>query len=225
MINRLDILIVEDDIIIHMHVKKTLRSLGFRNIYTAKSSKEALSLASKTKIDILVANVKINGHIDGIDTAHTLQSLYGLPVILITAYKDREMIRRASKIDTVGYLVKPYKITELEKLIHQAVEKYELNLNENLLIIDDDHRYDKSEKKLYFKKEEIALTKKEKLFVSVLLENLNNHVPYEILENRVWNNESVTETTKRTFYSRARLKFPYLTLKTQRSSGIGVFTA
>ena len=222
--NELNILIVEDEIIIYMHIKKTLRTLGFKNIHTARSSEEALTVASKIKIDILFSDIKIDGFTDGIDTAHALQSLYGVPVIFITAYKDKDILRRVSKIDTIGYLLKPYRVDELEALIHLAIAKYELTLNENLVIIDDNHRFNKDEQKFYYKKKEIPLTKKEKLLISTLVENLNNYVSYELIERIVWFDESVVDSTKRTFISRARLKFPELSIKTQRSLGIGIFT-
>lgn len=67
MMNKLNILIIEDEIIIYMHIKKTLKNLGFINIHTARNSEEALSLASKVKIDILFSDIKIDGSIDGID--------------------------------------------------------------------------------------------------------------------------------------------------------------
>lgn len=221
--NDLNILIVEDELIIYMHITKTLKSFGFKNIYTARNSDKALEIASRTKIDILFSDIKIEGDIDGIDTAYILQKLYSLPVIFITAYKDKEMLRRVSKIDTIGYLLKPYRVDELEALIHLAISKYELDLDERLIKIDEDYSFDKREKKLLFKKQEFNLTKKENIFISVLIENINTYVSYGLLEGMIWYDEIVVDSSKRTFYSRTRKKFPNIIFKTQRSSGIGIF--
>ncbi len=219
----INILIVEDEIIIQIHISRTLKSFGFKNIYTARSSEEALRISSNKKIDILFSDIKIEGVIDGIDTAYTLQKLYSMPVIFITAYKDKEMLRRVSKIDTIGYLLKPYRVDELEALINLAISKYELDLEDRLIKIDENHSFDRREKKLLYKKQEFNLTKKENIFISILLENINSFVSYELLEGIIWYDETVVDSSKRTFYSRARQKLPNLNFQTRRASGIGIF--
>lgn len=221
---KLNILIVEDEIIIYMHITKTLEELGFENIFVARSSKEALEIASKNSIDILFSDINIEGDVDGIDTATILQKQYGLPVIFITAYKDKEMLRRVSKIDIIGYLLKPYRVDELEALIELTISKYELDLEQKQIQINENYSYDKKTKKLYFQNEEVNLTKKESILFSILVENLNDFVSYELLENLVWYDEVIADSSKRTFYSRTRNKFSNLTFKTQRASGIGIFT-
>ena len=224
MMNDLNILIVEDEIIIYMHIKKTLRNFGLKNIYTARTSDEALQIALENKIDMLFTDIKIEGEVDGIDTAFQLQSLYGLPVIFITAYKDKEMLERVSKLDIIGYLLKPFRVDELETLIELAISKYKLDSDHQLLVINEIHTYCKKEKKLYLKDVEINLSKKERIFFILLIENINSYVSYEIIESLVWYDETVPDSTRRTFYSRARQKIQNLNFETQRASGIGIFT-
>lgn len=222
--NNINILILEDELIIYMHITKTLKLLGFKNIFTARSSKEALDIASNTKIDILFSDIKIEGEVDGIETASVLQSIYGMAVIFITAYKDKKMLERVSKIDTVGYLLKPYRPDELETLIELAILRYGLNLENRLIKIDKNHSFDKKDKKLFYQDKEVRLTKKENIFISILIKNLNEYVSYELLESLIWYDEIIVDSSKRTFYSRVRQKFPELSFKTQRALGIGVFT-
>lgn len=221
----LNILIVEDELIIYMHITKTLKLLGFNNIQTARNSDDALDIASKTKIDILFSDIKIEGEVDGIDTAYTLQQLYKMPVIFITAYKDKQMLKRVSKIDTMGYLLKPYRPDELEALVELTISKYELGFEEKIIKLNEWYSYSKKEKKLYFEMEEVRLTKKENIFISIVVENLNRFVSYELLETAIWHDEVIVDSSKRTFYSRVRQKFPNIIFKTQRASGIGVFNS
>jgi len=223
MMSKINILIVEDEIIVYLHLERTLKSLGFKNVYTARSSTEALEIASVKKIDLLFSDIKIEGEVDGIDTAHILQKLYNIPVIFLTAFKDEEMLERASKIDVMRYLIKPYRKDEIEALIKLVIIKYKLGLDDRL-IIDENYSFDKKEKKLFFKNKEINLTKKENIFISILIENINSFVSYELLETLIWYDEVVVDSTKRTFYSRVRQKLSDLNFKTQRASGIGLFT-
>ena len=65
---------------------------------------------------------------------------------------------------------------------------------------------------------------KEKIFISMLIDNINTYVSYKIIENIVWYDDIVTDSTRRTFYSRIRQKINNLDFKTQRSTGIGIFT-
>lgn len=111
----------------------------------------------------------------------------------------------------------------MEALIHLAIAKYELTLGKNIITLNNSYKFDKSEQRFYLNEEEISLTKKEKLFISTLIENLNNYVSYELLERIIWYDEYVLDSTKRTFYSRTRQKFSGLSFKTRRSLGIGVF--
>lgn len=222
--DNLNILIVEDEIIIYMHITRTLKNLGIKNIYTARTSEEALIIALDTKIDILFSDIKIEGEVDGIDTASQLQSLYGLPVIFITAYKDKEMLERVSKLDIIGYLLKPFRVDELEALIGLAISKYSLGSENQLLVLNETSTYCKKEKKIYKNDLEINLTKKERIFLVLLLENINSYVSYELIESLVWYDEVVNDSTRRTFYSRVRQKLENLNFQTQRACGIGIFS-
>ena len=219
----LNILIVEDEIIIYMHITRTLKNLGIKNIYTARTSEEALLIAFENKIDILFSDIKIEGDIDGIDTASQLQSLYGLPVIFITAYKDKEMLERVSKLDIIGYLLKPFRVDELETLIELAISKYKLGSQNQLLVLDEIYTYCKKEKILYANDTELNLTKKERIFLILLLENINSYVSYELIESLVWYDEMVADSTRRTFYSRAKQKLKNINFQTQRALGVGIF--
>ncbi len=221
--NELNILIIEDEIIIYMHITKTLKSLGFKNIYTARSSQEAFAIASDKKIDLLFSDIEIEGDMDGIDTTSHLEALYSMPAIFITAYKDKEILSRVAKLDIMGYLLKPYREDELEALLHISICKYNLISKNDLVAIGENYNFCKKRKKVYDKEKEINLTKKELLFFSILSKNINKFVSYELIESIVWYDETVTNSTRRTFYSRTREKFKLLDIKTQRASGIGIF--
>lgn len=220
--NDLNILILEDDIIIYMHIKQTLKNLGFKNIYIASDANTAIELALDTKIDLLFSDIKINGNMDGIDTVKYLQNIYSLAVVFITAYSDKNILSRVSKIDYVGFLLKPYRIDELKAFVNLSILKHDLTSEQRIININD-YSFDKKSNQLYENDEEIYLTKKERRLLCILIENLDSYVEYNIVESIVWYEDMVTASTIRTFYSRFRKKFNTLNIKTQRSVGIGIF--
>lgn len=221
--NSLNILILEDDLVISLHITKTLKKLGFRNIFKSSNANDALEIAHKNKIDLLFSDIKINGEIDGVDTAKILQSLYKLPVIFITAYNDKSTLNRVCEVDFVGYLIKPYRVDELETLIFFAISKFELLKDDINIIQIQNYEYNKMTKELIYNNILINLTKKEQLFVSLMFSNVNTIVPYEIIDQSIWQNSYVLDYTRRTFLSRIRKKLINLDIHVEKNSGVGIF--
>jgi len=221
--DRSNILIVEDELIIYMDIASTLQKIGFKNIYNARDSKKALEIASKQKIDILFSDIKIEGDVDGVDTAKILQNLYNMPVIFITAHNDQEILLRASKVDFIGYLLKPYREDELETLIHLSISKFNLLDRSNNLISRDNYTYNKKEQKLYDQNnKEVILTKKEQLFISLLFYNINSIVPYSKIDDIVWFDTYVSDNTRRNLIYRLRNKLIDLKFTLEKNIGIGL---
>ena len=221
--NRLNILIIEDEVIIYIHIERTLKKLGFKNIYKAKNSKTAIEIAKKNKIDLLFSDIKIEGDIDGIETSKILQNLYQIPVIFITAYRDNETLKKVVDVDFLGYLIKPYRIDELETLIHLAIIKYKLLESQNYVICIGKYSYNRQTKELKLKEQKIELTKKEQLFISLIFSHLDNFVQYEVIDKTVWYDACVSHNTRRTFFYRIKQKLPNLNFKIEKNLGIGLF--
>lgn len=219
----LHVLIIEDEIVIYMHITKTLKRLGFKNIHVARHAKDALLIASKYNIDLVFSDILIEGEVDGIEVSKQLQSLYGMPIIFITAYKDEATLTSVSGVDFIGYLLKPYRQDELEALIKIAIAKYALKKSQNDHIICGHFMYMKKTKELYSANQKIDLTKKESLFVSLLFTNLNMYIPYETLDKVIWCDSFVSDNTRRTFIYRVKQKLQYLNLKVAKNIGIGLF--
>lgn len=219
----LHVLIVEDEIIIYMHISETLKKFGFEHIHTARNGEDALLLASQIKIDLLFCDIKINGQKDGVEVAKTIQHLYQTPVIFITAYSDQEILRRVAKVDFVGYLLKPYRIDELETLISLAISKYDLIECLNACVTVGDYVFYKKENILYKDKAPVILTKKESLFMMLLFNNINMIISYEVIDETVWHDTFVADNARRTFIYRFKTKLPNLHVKIEKGIGVGVF--
>jgi len=221
----LNILILEDELIIYLHIQSTLKEFGFENIFLAKDYETAIKIATQTKIDILFSDIKIKGNIDGIDTSKQIQSMYNNPIIFITAYDDEYTLKKVSQIDFAGYLLKPFRKEELKALIYMTLNKYNLIDNPDECIFYENYCFNKKEQKLFDNdKKEIKLSKKEKLFTTLLFNNLNKTISYSTIDSIVWEGNYVNDNARRTFIHRYKNKFKNLNIKIDKNIGIGLFS-
>jgi diguanylate cyclase (GGDEF)-like protein/PAS domain S-box-containing protein len=117
------ILIVEDERIIALDLKFRLMKFGFTITDIVSSGSNVLSAVEKSNPDIALMDIMLEGDIDGIEAAVTLQQKYGIPSIFITAYADNETISRAQRANPLGYILKPFKERELYTTVHMALNK------------------------------------------------------------------------------------------------------
>jgi DNA-binding NarL/FixJ family response regulator len=103
------ILIVEDEIIIALDIKNTLKSLGYEKITIAESGESALEEIDREKPDLVLMDIGLSGSMDGIDTAVQIQAVApGLHVMFLTSYSNLRIRERVGKIPHSGYLLKPF---------------------------------------------------------------------------------------------------------------------
>ena len=218
----INLLILEDEYIIFTHIAQTLKKIGFTNVFIAKTYYEALELASKHQFHIMFSDIKIEGEIDGIDTARVLQNMFNnLAVVFITAYNDEATLARASKVDFFGYLLKPYREDELKTLISLILKKYRFT-ESSLLKISGKYIFDMDEMCLYREAKKVKLSTKEEKFFQLVFNNLGAIVPYSIIDEVIWIDSVVSDSTRRTFIYRIKQNFPDLELETIQSIGIKV---
>ena len=123
---KLRILIADDDPIIRLDLKQMLENLDYEVVAEAGDGYRALELARKTQPDICIFDVKMPV-MDGIDVAEKICKEDLAPVLLLTAYGDKELVKRAKDAGTFGYLTKPFKSSDLAPAIEVARSRYEQN--------------------------------------------------------------------------------------------------
>ncbi len=121
------VLIADDDPIIRLDLKQMLENLGYQVVAEAEDGQEAVDLATEHRPDICLLDVKMPV-LDGIDAATAIADSGIAPAILLTAYSDQELIERAKAAGVFGYLVKPYKPSDLAPAIEVARSRFEQNL-------------------------------------------------------------------------------------------------
>lgn len=117
------VLVVEDENIVALDLKRRLSKLGYNVIGMASNSERALSLIEEHHPDIVLMDIHIQGHTDGIEIARIVHEKYQIPVIYLTAYSEEATLKRAKQSNAYGYLIKPYSERELHAGIQVALEK------------------------------------------------------------------------------------------------------
>jgi PAS domain S-box-containing protein len=119
------ILIVEDKGIIAENLKNKLEKIGYTVKDIVTSGEEAIKKALESpQPDLILMDIRLDGDIDGIDAANHIRKKLKIPVIYVTAYTDDETLKRASITESYGYVVKPFKLTELRANIEMALYKH-----------------------------------------------------------------------------------------------------
>lgn len=117
------ILVAEDEAISRMDLREMLENLGYAVVGEAGDGVAAVNLARALKPDLVIMDIKMPG-LDGISAAESLHQEQLTPVLLLTAYSDREFVDRAVDAGVMGYLVKPFAEQQLKPAIEVALERW-----------------------------------------------------------------------------------------------------
>lgn len=120
------ILVVEDERILALSLKKKLEKLGFTVTGTASTGKDAIDSTNQEKPDLVLMDIVLKGEMDGIEAAKLIVNLHNIPIIYLTAYADDQTIERAVKTCPYGYIMKPYKDREIKANIEMALHKHKV---------------------------------------------------------------------------------------------------
>jgi signal transduction histidine kinase len=121
------VLVVEDEAVIALDLSLRLERMGYRIVGRAASGAEALALAAVSPPDVVLMDIVLHGHQDGIETARMLQERLNAAVIYLTAYADEATLARARSTNPYGYLLKPIREEELRCAIELAIDKRRLD--------------------------------------------------------------------------------------------------
>ena len=115
----LRILIAEDETIIRLDLRSLLEGAGFEVCAEAKDGVEAVELAASAEPDVAILDVKMP-RLDGIEAARRILDERPIPIVMLTAYGQDELVARAVEAGVFGYLVKPFRETDLLPAIQTA---------------------------------------------------------------------------------------------------------
>jgi response regulator NasT len=117
------VLIAEDEALIRLDLAEMLREEGYDIVGEATDGQEAVELAQQHKPDLVIMDVKMPRR-DGIDAASEIASKRIAPIVVLTAFSQRDLVERARDAGAMAYLVKPFTISDLIPAIELAVSRF-----------------------------------------------------------------------------------------------------
>jgi AmiR/NasT family two-component response regulator len=117
------ILIAEDNDLVSLTLEEQLKGLGYDVIGIARSGAEAVNLASRLKPDLIMMDIRMP-EMEGTEAAARIRDASPVPIIMLTAYADKETIKKAEAAGALAYLVKPVNENELPPAINIAMARF-----------------------------------------------------------------------------------------------------
>ena len=115
------ILVAEDEALIRMDLVEMLQEAGYTVVAQAANGEEAIALATEHRPDLAILDVKMP-ILDGISAAEKIISI--APVLMLTAFSQRELVERARDAGVMAYVVKPFTIGDLVPAIEIAISRH-----------------------------------------------------------------------------------------------------
>ena len=117
------VLLAEDEALIRLDLKEMLEEEGYEVVAEADEGESAVRLAQELRPDLVILDVKMPG-VDGLEAAQRIAAERIAPVIILTAFSQRELIERARDAGAMAYLVKPFQKRDLLPAIELAVSRH-----------------------------------------------------------------------------------------------------
>ena len=120
---RTRVIIADDESVIRMDLREMLTNLGYLVIGEVGDGRSAINLARELRPDIVVMDIKMPD-MDGIEAAQILTQDRVAPVLLLSAYSQQDLVQRAQQAGVVGYLVKPFRESDLTPAIEISLSRF-----------------------------------------------------------------------------------------------------
>ena len=120
---RIRVIIADDESLVRADLREALTEQGYLVVGEVGDGRSAVNMARELAPDVVLMDIKMPG-LDGIEAARILTEERVAPVVLLTAYSQRELIERAKEAGVVGYLVKPFRETDLAPAIELALARF-----------------------------------------------------------------------------------------------------
>lgn len=211
------VLFVEDEDKIRQHIVNSLKYL-VEEVKEAPHGMEALEVMKNFFPDIIITDLEMP-LMNGVEFIKNVRkNNKDVCIIVLTAHTNNNYLLELIDMHIDHFIIKPI---NFEKLLN-VLQKCEISILEQKTIrhpLPLDYSYDEDKKILSYKNEIIKLTKKEILFLELLFRNSFRIVSYDELENYVWKDSVMTESSVRSLVKNLRRKLPIELI--ENLSGIG----
>lgn len=136
--NKVKILVVEDEAIIAKNIESKLLKAGYDVIDTVYTGNDAVKSALEKNPDIILLDIKLKGETGGIEAAEKIKQVKDIPVIYLTSYTDEDTFEKAKLTEPAAYLSKPFNLDELNRIIQLTLFNHSIKKE----LIETKRRYE-----------------------------------------------------------------------------------
>jgi len=208
--SELTLLYVEDDNELREQFVRILKP-KFKEIYEASDGLQALEQYEQYTPDMMLVDINLP-KIDGLEVIERVRKHdKTTPIVILSAYSDQEKLLRAIKLGLSEYLIKPVPHKKLLALLDKMALMNKVAIEEkNIIVLKSDFFWKKKEKMLCYGDESIPLTKREIIFLELMVKQVDNIVAISSITNLIWENEEsqVAYTSLSHLLKRLKKKLP-----------------
>lgn len=220
MLSHLNILYIEDEKNIRENISKTLEIL-VNQVFSVEKVEDTVDILKNNRIDIIISDINLP-KVSGIDFIKRVRKMdYYIPVILLSAYTEKDYLLEATKLKLVDYLVKPIDFNLLNNALLKASQEI-INNARYIVDFEDNLSYNVMQKRLYTKNDqkELDLTAKEIDLLEYFIQNNHRVISHEEIKTEVWqDNFEVTDSALKNVLNKLRKKVGKNTIN--NISGVG----
>ena len=130
-------MIVENEIMTARYLQKSLEKLGYVVTSIMSSGEQAIQkIEDENHADLVLMDISLQGKIDGIESARIINTRFDLPVIYLTSYVENSVFEKAKSTNPYGYLTKPFKKDELQKVIEIGLYRHRTDEDRRMLVTE-----------------------------------------------------------------------------------------
>ena len=198
-----NILIVEDESLIALRIENFLKKEGYRILDTIFESENVYKRAIEEDVDLILMDINLKDSKDdlsGIEAAKNIRDKVNTPIIFITGYQIKEIMQKTTKIENTAFLNKPWKELELLAQIENFIKK------DNTIRLDDEFSFCMDSLELKNHNKKIKLNRQQEELLNFFIENRNKLLINEVIEQKIWSDKVVQDTTRIALISKLRAK-------------------
>ncbi|MFA6196454.1 MAG: response regulator [Sulfurimonas sp.] len=201
-LKKLNLLFLEDN---EEFAKNTIEFLNiyFKNVFHSTTLKKALELFNDNKIDIIISDIKVEDG-NGLFFIKSVRQINNeIPIVILSAHKDEDFLFKAIPLNISAYELKPLSYDKFMKLLQMLSSKFE---SKKILSLRKGFEYDFKKRELHADAQCIKLTKKETLFVELMIQNMDEIVTIAMIQRNVWQEKFMSDSAIKNLVFRLRKK-------------------
>ena len=215
-LKQLNLLLVDDNYRIHAELY-TLLSPMFKTLTMAHDAQSAMQQLHEHSIDLVISDIEMPGR-DGLEFIKQLREAdQNLPIIILSAYTDKDYLLQAANLQIDGYIVKPLNFNKLEETLSRAISRLPKPLS--TIMLAPQVVYHPPIRSLTIDGKTISLGKKECLLLEYLIEYGNRVVSKEEIQQHIWPNTPPSDSALKNLLSELRKKLKYQLIQNHPGRG------